>query len=78
MQEMPKTEIDKLRGTLNKLADELCRQSKARQKREIQNDKRLEKILTQGLRELDLELGRLGKQFFKCCSPHRPGADWKA
>ena len=68
---MPPTETQMLTSTLEKLAKELCRQSKERHKREMANDDKIAKILSSGLK-LDPGLAKLGVKFQECC-PHKGG-----
>jgi hypothetical protein len=68
---MPPTQTQALTSTLDKLAKELCRQSKERQKREKANDDKIAKILSSGLK-LNPGLQKLGVKFGDCCV-HKPG-----
>ena len=64
---MPPTETRLMTSTLDKLAKELCRQSKERQKKELANNAKIAKILAAGLK-LDPGLKTLGKRYGDCCS----------
>jgi hypothetical protein len=69
---MPNAENDKVSGTLQKLADELGRQTKERDERDRANEAKIHEILSEGLKGLDAGLHDLGAEFSKCC-PLRPG-----